>query len=97
MAHFVEQAVCNLELVGAEDVSEGDVVGEDGGAIEGDVVDPIEEGEGALPVGFAGEEGDHEARGELTGFEGGEDGEELVLVGGLGKGIQEIFHVYASI
>lgn len=66
--HFVEQATGELPLLGAEDVAQDDVVGEDGGGVVGVVVDPVEKSDGALPVGFFGEEGDHEADGELAGF-----------------------------
>lgn len=93
MAHFVEQAVCEVPLAGAEDVTEDDVVGEDGGSVESHVVDPVEDGEGAAPVGLAGEEGDHEADGEAAGFVRGEEGVEVVVVLGGADGGGEVVHV----
>ena len=52
LAHFLEQAVCNLPLLGAEHVADDNVVGEHGRGIECLVVDPVEESEGALPIGL---------------------------------------------
>ena len=63
LAHFIEQAVCEVPLLGPKDVAEKDVVGEEGGTIEGLVVDPIEKGKSTLPIGLAGQQGNHEAHG----------------------------------
>lgn len=63
-AHLVEKAKGEGELVGVERAVEDDVEDEDGSWVGGDIEHLVEEGEGAMLVGLAGEEGDYEARGE---------------------------------
>lgn len=96
VVHLVEKAEGERKLLGAEAVSNGDVVGVDGRGVAGDVVHPVEQGKGAAVVGVAREESDHEAQGELFGGlvrgrfeERGEKGVELRDGGGLGKGEEE--------
>lgn len=80
VAHFVKQAVGEVPLLGPKDVAEYDVVGEEGRGIEGLFVYPIEKGNGALPIGLAGEQRNHEAHRQLPTAVGGHYRIQFILV-----------------
>lgn len=101
-AHLVEEANGKGKLGGAEGVAEDDVESKGRWLVAGSVDHPVEEGEGATVVGLAGEERDHEARGEAVLAGGaaqirGHDGVELLRRGGLAQLVQQRGHVDAAV